>query len=175
MRLIPIILLLISFNVFSNNHKWRGIVIEPEHRCAPYNRDDYPYLQSIEDKIIKQLNNKIYSPYTGQYFKSKKETDIEHIIAVAQAHDSGLCKANKVTRKRFASDIRNLTLASPTINRFKKKAKDADSWLPKKNKCWFAARVIEVRKAYNLTIDSKELIALEKVISKCKFFTLIYY
>ena len=27
---------------------WRGLAVAPEHRCAPYNRADYPYPQSIE-------------------------------------------------------------------------------------------------------------------------------
>ena len=24
---------------------WRGLTVAPEHRCAPYDRDDYPYPQ----------------------------------------------------------------------------------------------------------------------------------
>ncbi len=44
-----------------------------------------------------------------------------------------------------------------------------------KNKCWFANKVIEVKKAYNLTIDSEGLIALEKVISGCSSFELVFF
>ena len=41
------------------------------------------------------------------------ETDIEHIVATSEAHDSGLCAADRATRKQFAQDLRNLTLAPP--------------------------------------------------------------
>ena len=49
------------------------------------------------------------------------------------------------TRRQFARDLRNLTLASPQLNRYRKVAKDAAEWLPEKNRCWFAHRVIDVR------------------------------
>ena len=34
---------------------WRGLPIAPEYRCAPYDRDDYPYPQSVERRIIERL------------------------------------------------------------------------------------------------------------------------
>ena len=40
---------------------WRGIEIAPEYRCAPYNRDDYRYPQSVEPKIVEKYGE-IYSP-----------------------------------------------------------------------------------------------------------------
>lgn len=105
---------------------------------------------------------------------SIKETDIEHIVSLSEAHDSGLCSADRKIKNRFASDILNLTLASPTVNRDEKSGYDASGWLPEKNKCWFANKVIEIKRAYNLTVDSEELIALEKVISQCSSFELIF-
>ena len=67
-----------------------------------------------------------------------RETDIEHIVATSEAHDSGLCARDRPTRTRFAQDLRNLTLASPRVNRREKRAKDAAEWLPVRNRCWFA-------------------------------------
>ena len=116
---------------------WRGIEIAPEYRCTPYNRDDYRYPQSVEPKIV-EIHGQIYSPYTGQCFDSLDETDIEHIIALSEAHDSGLCAANLETRRRFASDLLNLTLAAPFVNRYQKKHYDAAEWMPVLNQCWFA-------------------------------------
>ena len=165
-----------SGSAFSQDNTWRGLKIEKENRCSPYNRlEDYTYSQAIENQIVKSLGDKIYSPYSGKTFKSKEETDIEHIVSLSEAHDSGLCSADKKTKTRFASDVQNLTLASPTVNRDEKSGHDASVWLPEKNKCWFANKVIEVKKAYNLTVDSEELIALEKVISKCSSFKLVFF
>ena len=44
---------------------WRGLTVAPEHRCAPYDRDDYPYSQSVEARIIASMGSQVYSPYTG--------------------------------------------------------------------------------------------------------------
>ena len=63
--------------------------------------------------------------------------------------------------------LRNLTLASPELNRFEKRAKDAADWLPPQHRCWFAGQVIAVRRAYALTIDRREADALERVLANC--------
>ena len=147
---------------------WRGLTVAPEHRCAPYNKKrDYPYPQSVEDDIVRELGA-AYGPYTGTCFASTRETDIEHIVAASEAHDSGLCAADAATKSRFARDLRNLTLASPEVNRFQKSGKDAAEWVPRRNRCWFAARVVEVKLAYGLTIDRREAAALERILSGCE-------
>ena len=135
---------------------WRGLTVAPEHRCAPYNKKrDYPYPQSVERDIVCALGA-VYEPYTGTCFESTRETDIEHIVAASEAHDSGLGAANAGTKARFLRDRRNLTLASPQVNRYEKSGKDAAEWVPGRNRCWFAARVVEIRLAYGLTIDRRE-------------------
>ncbi len=147
---------------------WRGLQIAPEHRCSPYDRKrDYRYPQSIEQKIVNRIGA-VYGPYTGTCFNSTSETDIEHIIAVSEAHDSGLCAQDAAVRKRFATDIRNLTLARPEVNRNRKSDKDAGEWLPDRNRCWFAGRVVAVRRAYGLTIDRREAAALERILANCE-------
>ena len=152
---------------------WRGLVVAPEHRCSPYDRKrDYPYPLSIEQHVVRTLGV-VYGPYTGTCFVSTRETDIEHIVATSEAHDSGLCARDRVTRIRFASDLRNLTLASPNINRYRKIGKDATEWLPDRNRCWFAARVVKVRQAYKLTIDRREADALEKILRRCESVDLV--
>ncbi len=83
---------------------WRGLTVAPEHRCAPYDRNrDYRYPQSIEREIVRRLGA-VYGPYTGACFSSMSETDIEHMVATSEAHDSGLCAADRATRARFATD-----------------------------------------------------------------------
>ena len=147
---------------------WRGLTVAPEHRCAPYDKKrDYPYPQSVERDIVRELGA-VYGPYTGICFASTKETDIEHIVAASEAHDSGLCARDAATRARFATDRRNLTLASPRVNRHEKSGKDAAEWVPARNRCWFAARVLKVRRAYGLTIDRREAAALDRILAACE-------
>ena len=139
------------------------MAVAPEHRCSP--RDDYRYSQSVEPRIVAELGG-IYSP-TGEVFASIRQTDIEHIVALSEAHDSGLCAADLATRRRFASDLLNLTLADPGLNRHMKRDHDATRWMPPTNRCWFANRVVEVRRKYDLTVDRQEAKALEDVLRFC--------
>ena len=144
-----------------------GLNVAPESRCSAYDRGDYPYPQSVELDIIEGLGS-VYGPYTGACFSDRGETDIEHIVAVSEAHDSGLCAASPATKKAFARDLLNLTLASPRVNRNLKSAKDAAEWIPDKNGCWFAQRTIDVRRKYGLTIDRREAEAVRAILSRCQ-------
>ena len=145
--------------------RWRGLVVAPEERCAPYDRADYRYPRTVEAAIVRELGD-VYGPYSCTSFASTRETEIEHMIALSEAHDSGLCAADRDTRRRFARDLLNLTVAAPAVNR-SKAARDAAEWLPDSNRCWFAGRVVGVRKAYGLTIDRREAQVLEAVLSGC--------
>ena len=146
---------------------WRGLTVAPEYRCSPYSSKDYSYPQSVEPRIVDSIG-KMYSPYTGRCFTSLRQSDIEHIVARSEAHDSGMCSEDSGTRQRFASDLLNLTLASPQVNRNLKKHYDAADWLPELNQCWFAERVVAVKRKYGLTVDQREADALEDILSKCK-------
>ena len=48
-----------------------------------------------------------------------------------------------------------------------KRDRDAADWLPPMNRCWFANRVVEVRRKYGLTVDEREAEVLERVLSSC--------
>ena len=159
----------------ANADTWRGLKISPEDRCAHYDKKkQYPYPQTIELDIVAEQGGRIYGPYNGRTFASIHETDIEHIVATSEAHDSGLCAANAEKRKRFATDLLNLTLADPTLNRQEKSGKDAAEWMPEHNKCWFADRVVKVRRKYGLTIDQREVEALEPILSGCSSTDMIF-
>ena len=146
---------------------WRGLTVAPEDRCSDYDADDYHYSPSVEPKIV-DAQGGIYGPYTGTWFETIKDTDIEHIVARSEAHDSGLCAADPDTWDRFASDLINLTLASPSVNRHQKSDNDAAEWLPELNQCWYVDRVVQVRQEYGLTIDRTEADAIDRVLSGCE-------
>jgi hypothetical protein len=149
-----------------NGEGWRGLEIAPEHRCSAYHRDDYPYPQSVEPQIAASLGG-WWSPYDGTEFDNRSQSDIEHIVAVSEAHDSGACMWGSRRRSAFARDLDNLTLATPQLNRFEKRDHDAANWLPEHNRCWFAGRVLAVRLEYDLTIDEREAAALDRVFAGC--------
>lgn len=158
---------------------WRGLLVEAESRCSPYDKkSQYPYSQNVEDAIIASMDGRVYGPYTGTYFKSKLETDIEHIVAASEGHDSGLCSESLEVRKQFSNDPLNLTLAAPSVNRCGSNGKcglDAGEWMPERNQCWFANRVVEIKLKYNLSVDKEEARQLESVLVGCDNYDMIYY
>ena len=177
-RLIFLLTWLLPVTVFAQD-TWMGLTISPENRCSPFDREEqYPYSQSVEDAVIASMNGKIYGPYTGRYFDSKRDTDIEHIVSVSEIHDIGLCAASDEVRRQFANDVLNLTLAAPEVNRCYRGGKcgyDAGEWLPERNKCWFANRVVQVKRKYNATVDMKEARALSAVLSQCESTEMVYF
>ncbi len=148
----------------SEQEQYRGVWVAPEFRCSAYDSNDYSYPQSVEDEIVAVIGS-MYSPYTGECLATTGETDIEHIVARSEAHDSGMCAASADTKRAFAGDVINLTLASPSVNRSQKSDKDVAEWQPSLNACWFAARTLEVRRKYDLTIDRMEADAVERVLA----------
>lgn len=159
--------------------RWNGLVVEPENRCSPYDKSEqYPYPQSVEDEIVQQMGGRVYGPYTGRFFQSDRMTDIEHLVSSSEGHDSGLCGAPAHIKRAFATDLLNLTLAAPEVNRCGRNGKcgyDAGEWLPPMNRCWFAYRVVKVKQKYNLSVDRKEVQALNNVISQCDSFDMVIY
>ena len=151
---------------FGGYDDFLALRVAPEDRCSPYDRDDYPYPRDIESRIAERQG--MWSLYTGHVFGSLKESDIEHVVALSEAHDSGLCEENWTVRRQFARDLDNLTLAQPLVNRYEKRAKDAAEWLPAMNRCWFAATVVMVKMKYDLTVDARERDALMAVFAQCE-------
>lgn len=98
----------------------------------------------------------MYGPYTGRYFSSRRDTDIEHMVAMSEAHDSGLCAADAGTKRRFASDLLNLTLGAPAMNRHRKRGKDAGEWMAQVNRFRFGNRIVPMKREYALTVDWRE-------------------
>ena len=78
-------------------------------------------------------------------------------MALAEAYDSGLPSSRY---REFGGDIDNLTVATPSVNRKDKSDKDTAQWLPPRNRGWYAARVVAVKRKYGLSVDAAERHAL---------------
>lgn len=151
-----------------------GIRITLEKRCEQYNSADYGFSQSIEQEIVDLMGGLIYSPYTGTYFGSMEDSDIEHIVDPSEARDSGLCSASREMQRAFSRDLDNLTLAEPQLNRHEKNGNDLGEWLPPLNRCWFANQVVLVKRKYGLTWDMDEANAARSVLKDCTSTAMIF-
>ena len=96
------------------------------------------------------------------------------IVARSEAHDSGLCAADSGTRRTFANDLLNLTLASPSVNRHQKVDKDLAEWLPALNECWYVNRIVQVKRKYNLSMDRAEAAVAQRMLDSCPSTQMIF-
>ena len=152
---------------------WRGLQVCAEQPRDGYDRDAFGTgYSSLEDDIIAMLpesmkaGGQVYTPYSCLAFDVTADgtaaTDIEHIVALAEAHDSRIATDR---RRDIASDLYNLTIADPTVNRSQKSDRDAAEWMPARHGGWFAERVILVKAKYGLSVDPAERDALEELLA----------
>ena len=135
-----------------------------------YDRDAFgSAYSSLEDEIINDLpksGGQVYTPYACTLFDVRADgtaaTDIEHIVALAEAYDSGLAESQFQT---FAGDIDNLTIADPAVNRTQKADRDAGEWGPPENRGWFAARIVDVKQKYGLSVNPAERDVLQEMLN----------
>ena len=152
---------------------WRGLQVCDERPRYGYDRDAFGTgYSNLEDDIIAALpptmkaTGQVYTPYSCLAFDITADgtaaTDIEHIVALAETHDSGIADER---RRDIARDLDNLTIADPTVNRSQKSDRDAAEWMPARHGAWFAERVIQVKLEYGLSVDSAERDALEALLA----------
>ena len=147
------------------------ITAEPSPREG-YERPTVNRYQSQEVEFYRQLRMD-QTPYTcseigGEEGLSDRDddevTEVAHIVALAEARDSGLSADDMVT---FSGDPLNLTLAMPLENGTVKGDRDAAGYLPANNQCWFAARVIAVKQRWGLSVDEREAQFLKTALTGC--------
>ena len=154
----------------SGSPTWMGLPVCEEAERTGYDRDAFgSAYSSLEDEIIDGLPKsgvQVYTPYSCMLFDIRADgtaaTDIEHIVALAEAYDSGLRGSQFRT---FAGDLVNLTIADPTVNRHEKSDRDAAEWRPSRNTGWFAARVVAVKQKYTLSVNPAERDALASMLA----------
>lgn len=142
---------------------WMGLSVCDERERDGYDRDAFGTgYRSLEDEIIEGLpksadSSQVYTPYTCELFDIEEDgtadTDIDHIVALAEAYDSGL---REELFKDFGKDLANLTVADPSVNRHRKSDRDAAEWRPERNAGWYAARIVAVKMKYGMSVNPAE-------------------
>ncbi len=113
-----------------------------------------------------------YSVYDGiTESGSGSGFDVDHLVPLAEAWDSGAYNWDSDTRRRYANDLgyeHSLVAVSSSSNR-QKGADDPADWLPPlvSARCWYAEAWIAVKTRWELSVDTAELQALRSVLSQC--------
>lgn len=100
------------------------------------------------------------SPYDGKRTTDRSEVDIDHVVALKEAWDSGAFAWNEAQRTAFAndtSDSRTLLAVSSSSNR-SKSDKDPSNWLPPLRGYWctYLSNWVSVKARWNLSMDESE-------------------
>ena len=104
-------------------------------------------------------------PYTGKVVTDPSETDIDHVVPLAEAMESGAVTWPQAIWDSFQSDLANLMVAQPVVNRRYKGSKGVGRWLPPKHRVWYVSDVVTIKLAYGLTFDPLEVRQIAKVFS----------
>lgn len=113
-------------------------------------------------------------PYTGKSISFRRgratssKVQIDHVVSLSNAWQTGAQKLDPTTRLRFANDPLNLLAVDGATNQAKGPA-DAATWLPprKAYRCGFVARQIAVKTRYGLWVTRAERDAMRRVLSRC--------
>lgn len=112
-----------------------------------------------------------FSVYDGVTTTDASTFDIDHMVPLKEAWDSGAHSWDATTRQAFANDLSldvSLVAVSASSNRSKSDRDPAD-WLPAKldYRCSYVDAWIAVKLRWNLSVDRAEHDALAAVLADC--------
>jgi hypothetical protein len=112
-----------------------------------------------------------YSPYDDTYFNDAGKLDIDHLVPLAEAWDSGASGWTAKEREAYANDLgdaRDLIAVSAKSNR-SKADQDPSTWLPPAAgyHCTYVTDWIADKTRWGLSIDPGEQTALQQDLAAC--------
>ena len=152
----------------------------PEHD-SDYDRADWPHWNDLDGdgcdtrcEVLaaeRRPDGSWFSAFDGRSTTTPGEFDIDHLVPLAEAHESGGWQWDRTTRRGFANDEafpHSLIAVSASSNRSKGK-KDPAEWLPPatESHCFYADAWVRIKHRWSLSVDVAELIALGRILADC--------
>ena len=119
-------------------------------------------------RIVKDTG-KWYSAYEGATVTNFSGLDVDHMVPLAEAWDSGAKEWDIKKREVYANDMGDpvsLIAVTASTNR-SKSDQDPAEWLPAKDVCTYVKNWVHVKVRWSLTVDEKELKAIKDANAKC--------
>jgi hypothetical protein len=112
-----------------------------------------------------------YSYYNNVSYTLPSDLDIDHMVALAEAWDSGARSWTTTKRRAYANDLgdsRSLVAVKDSVNQ-SKGDKDPAEWMPPYSgaRCRYITEWVAVKKRWNLTVNSAEKSALTSQAATC--------
>lgn len=165
------------------------LTVRAEGSTSGYSRDLFPHwiTQSgacdTRETVLKRDGSNVvtnsscsatsgswYSEYDGATWTAASDVDIDHMVPLAEAWTSGASGWSTAQRQSFANDLGNPQLIAVTDNVNQSKSdRDPAEWMPPRAAyhCMYARMWVDVKHAYNLSVDSAEKTKLQSVLNGC--------
>ena len=135
-------------------------------------RDLTEVIYKAGTRDCKVISGLLLDPYSGKvitFSSTKSNIDIDHVVALSNAWQTGAAYFDKTKRQQIANDPLNLLAVDFSLNRQKGDG-DAATWLPplKSYRCDYVARQIAVKAKYGLWVTQPEKVAIIKLLEKCE-------
>lgn len=165
-----------------------SLTVATENRTG-YNRDLFPTWITISgtcntrEYVLKRDGSNVvtdsscaatsgswYSPYDGATWTAASDLDIDHLVPLAEAWDSGASAWTTAQRQAFANDVTRPQLLAVTDNVNQSKGdQDPATWMPSVTsyRCTYVRAWVQVKYYYDLSVDSAEKSALTNYLSAC--------
>lgn len=109
------------------------------------------------------------SVYDGANWSDPSDVDIDHVVALKEAWESGAWSWDPATRRAFANDLddpRTLRAVTDEVNQSKSDA-DPTAWLPPLRSFWckYVADWVAIKTRWGLTVDWAEADVLRQILT----------
>ncbi|MFE3855756.1 HNH endonuclease family protein [Streptomyces griseorubiginosus] len=124
----------------------------------------------VTDSACAATSGSWYSPYDGATWTAASDVDIDHLVPLAEAWDSGASAWTTAQRQAFANDVTRPQLLAVTDNVNQSKGdQDPATWMPSLTsyRCTYVRAWVQVKYYYDLSVDSAEKTALTNYLANC--------
>ena len=109
------------------------------------------------------------SLYDGEVTSNSSSFDVDHMVPLKEAWDSGAWRWSAGTREDYANDLgyANSLIAVTASSNRSKSDRDPTEWLPALARCSYAKYWIGVKYRWRLSVDPAEKSTLTRMLSGC--------
>lgn len=192
MRFICIAMLGALFASSANSAEFMSVPISPEEKSDTYNRKDWNHWTDADNNRVRTRDevliseslvpvikegNKVKSglwvgPYTGLVSTDPGDFQIDHMVPLKEAHESGGHAWTADEKEAYANDLSNPQhlIAVKGGSNGSKGFKDPAEWMPPNRSYWctYLKDWVEIKRLWKLTMDQSEADAISRGLKVCK-------
>ena len=138
------------------------------------NRDLSSIIYKVSSKDCVILSGILLDPYSGESIdflrgvSTSSDVQIDHVVALSNAWQTGAFKLTLAQRTAFANDPGNLLAVKGRLNSQKGDG-DAATWLPprKSYRCEYVTKQVSIKAKYGLWLTAPEKEAMLRILKTC--------